>query len=123
MNALHLIVPQNEIYSFYISSLEQTMKPLLLAFRKVNSRTGITRDRLQALAAKLGMTETQTIHHALAELARRELPSYEADDEDVTDEQYALIHQLVDQTSMKVEKSLFGAFGGIEDDMESTGDR
>lgn len=99
------------------------MKPLLLVFRKVNSRSGITRDRLQALAAKLGMTETQAIHHALAELARRELPAYEADDEEVTDEQYALIHQLVDQNAMKVEKSLFGAFGGIEDDMENTGDR
>lgn len=99
------------------------MKPLLLAFRKVNSRSGITRDRLQALAAKLGMSETQTIHHALAELARRELPAYEADDEEVTPQQYALIHQLVDQKDMKVEKSLFGAFGGDEDDLESTRDR
>ena len=57
---------------------------LLLKFRAKNTRFGVTRDTVKALAIELEMTETQVVHLALSKLAEEMLPAYEADDGPLT---------------------------------------
>lgn len=53
---------------------------LLLKFRPTDSVLGVTRKTVKAIAARLGVPETQVVHLALAKLAEETLPSYEPDD-------------------------------------------
>lgn len=53
---------------------------LLLKFRTKDTRFGVTRDTVKALAGALDTSETQVVHMALSKLAEEILPSYEADD-------------------------------------------
>ena len=55
----------------------------------------------------LGLTETQVIHLALAELAARHLPGYEPDDGPVAKATLARIRKRVPQGRMTVDESLF----------------
>lgn len=52
---------------------------MLLKFRVKDSRFGVTRDTVRALALELGTTETQVVHMALSKLAEETLPAYEPD--------------------------------------------
>jgi hypothetical protein len=52
---------------------------LLLKFRAKNTRFGVTRETVKALASELDTTETQVVHMALSKLAEEMLPAYEAD--------------------------------------------
>lgn len=107
------------IYIFYIFLFpEFDMSSFLLAFRNQDSAQGITRGTLKALAEKLGVSETQAIHLALARLAATELPAYEADNEPVTDDVLQAIGKMVPQGQMTVSSSLFGLLGG--EDVEDT---
>jgi hypothetical protein len=90
------------------------MKTLQLEFVRQDDASRISSTTLSTLASRLGMTEEDVVHSALVRLATmhglRPVPHYEADDQEVTDEMYQFIHELVDQTGMRVEKSLFDAF-------------
>lgn len=52
---------------------------LLLKFRAKDTRFGVTRATVKALASALDTTETQVVHMALSKLAEEVLPAYEAD--------------------------------------------
>lgn len=64
--------------------------PTQIAFRyrTSDSEAGVTRDTARRLAAHMGVDETQIIHRALRDLARRVLPQYEADDGPLTAAQF-----------------------------------
>jgi hypothetical protein len=62
---------------------------LLLKFRTRDTRFGVTRDTVKALASELDVTETQVVHMALSKLAEEMLPSYEPDDGPLTARQLA----------------------------------
>ena len=70
---------------------------LLLRYRETDSSYGVTRTTATKLARTLGLSETQVVHVALANLARQALPRYEPDDGPLTDEQLAAIRKRVPQ--------------------------
>jgi len=67
---------------------------LLLKFRSKDSRFGVTRETVKALASELDTTETQVVHMALSKLAEEMLPAYEADDGPLTAGQLASVRKL-----------------------------
>lgn len=71
---------------------------ILLRYRDQDSALGVSRATAIKLADTLGVSETQVIHVALAQLARQTLPRYEADNGPLTDEQYRKIEKQVPQT-------------------------
>lgn len=60
-------------------------------YRAFDSANGVTRQTAQRLADALGVDETQVIHTALAALAVKMLPLYEADEGPLSGAQ---MHQL-----------------------------
>ena len=81
---------------------------LLLRFRPFDSMTGISRATVGKLAETLGVSETQAIHFALAKLAKEVLPTYEADDGELSSEQLAAIRAMEPQGRVsQVSSSLF----------------
>ena len=81
---------------------------ILLRYRDKDTAYGVTRKTTTRLAKTLGLSETQVVHVALANLARQTLPRYEPDDGPLTDEQMAAIRKLVPQRSfVSWKKSLF----------------
>ena len=80
---------------------------LLLRYRDRDSAYGVTRRTTARLAETLGLSETQVVHVALANLARQTLPRYEVDNGPLTQEQLAAIGKLVPQGRLKTSKRLF----------------
>jgi hypothetical protein len=76
---------------------QPTASGILLRYRDKDTAYGVTRKTTTRLADTLGLSETQVVHVALANLARQTLPRYEADNGPLTDEQYAAIEKLVPQ--------------------------
>ena len=77
-------------------------------YRSIDSATGVTRETAKKLAQRLGVDETQAIHHALRELAVRILPQYPADDGPLTAAQLRQIRKRVPQGGQRsVRSSLF----------------
>ncbi|HEY6720167.1 MAG TPA: hypothetical protein VI363_00895 [Burkholderiales bacterium] len=70
---------------------------ILLRYREKDTAYGVTRKTTTRLARTLGLSETQVVHVALANLAQQTLPRYEPDDGPLTDEQMAAIRKLVPQ--------------------------
>ena len=71
------------------------------------SAYGVTRKTTTRLAKTLGLSETQVVHVALANLARQTLPRYEPDDGPLTQKQMDQIRRMQPPGRMKVKKSLF----------------
>lgn len=80
---------------------------ILLRYREKDTPYGVTRKTTTRLADTLGLSETQVVHVALANLARQTLPRYELDDGPLTKEQMDAIDRLQPPGRMKVTKSLF----------------
>ena len=80
---------------------------ILLRYRDKDTAYGVTRKTTARLAQTLGLSETQVVHVALANLARQTLPRYEPDDGPLTPEQLAAIDKLVPQGRFKPTKRLF----------------
>lgn len=76
---------------------QPTASGVLLRYRDKDTAYGVTRKTTTRLAQTLGLSETQVVHVALANLARQTLPRYEPDDGPLTDEQMAAIRRLVPQ--------------------------
>ena len=74
---------------------------LLLKFRSKNTRFGVTRDTVKALASVLDVTETQLVHIALSKLAEETLPSYEPDDGPLTASQLASVRKAAKSSMPK----------------------
>ena len=70
---------------------------ILLRYRDKDTAYGVTRKTTTKLADTLGLSETQVVHVALANLARQTLPRYEADNGPLTQEQLNDIRKLVPQ--------------------------
>ena len=70
---------------------------ILLRYRDKDSALGVSRETAMSLAETLGVSETQVIHVALAQLARQTLPRYEVDNGPLTDDQYRVIEEQVPQ--------------------------
>ena len=80
---------------------------ILLRYRDKDTAYGVTRKTTTTLAEALGLSETQVVHVALANLARQTLPRYEADNGPLTKEQMDAIRRLQPPGRMKVKASLF----------------
>ena len=80
---------------------------ILLRYRDRDTAYGVTRKTTTKLAETLGLSETQVVHVALANLARQTLPRYEADNGPLTKEQLEAIDKLVPQRGFKASRSLF----------------
>jgi hypothetical protein len=80
---------------------------ILLRYRDKDTAFGVTRKTTAKLADTLGLSETQVVHVALANLARQTLPRYEPDDGPLTQAQSDAIDRIQPPGRMKVTKSLF----------------
>jgi len=80
---------------------------ILLRYREKDTAYGVTRKTTARLADTLGLSETQVVHVALANLARQTLPRYALDDAPLTQAQMDAIDRLQPPGRMKVTKSLF----------------
>lgn len=80
---------------------------VILRYRERDTPYAVSRKTTTHLAATLGMTETQVIHLALAELAARHLPNYAPDDGPLAPTALTRIRTRVPQGRMKVDESLF----------------
>ena len=80
---------------------------ILLRYRDRDTAYGVTRRTTAKLAQTLGVSETQVVHIALANLARQTLPDYEPDNGPLTAEQLAAINRLVPQGRLKPSTRLF----------------
>src|SRR5260370_35243139 len=85
----------------------------VLRYPDQDTAYGVMRKTTARIARTLGLSETQVVHVALANLARQTLPRYEPDDGPLTPEQLAAIDKLVPQGRFKPSKRLFcgGGFG------------
>ena len=86
---------------------QPTAGGILLRYRDKDTAYCVTRKTTTRLAQTLGLSETQVVHVALANLARQTLPRYEADNGPLTPEQLAAIDKLVPQGRLKHAKRLF----------------
>lgn len=66
---------------------------LLLKFRTKDTRFGVTRSTVKALASELDVTETQVVHMALSKLAEETLPAYKPDDGPLTARQLVSVRK------------------------------
>ena len=86
---------------------QPTASGILLRYRDKDTAFGVTRKTTTRLAGTLGLSETQVVHVALANLARQTLPRYELDDGPLTQAQMDAIDRLQPPGRSKVIKSLF----------------
>ncbi len=70
-----------------------TAEHLLVKFRTKDTRFGVTRSTVKALASELDVSETQVIHMALSKFAEEVLPAYEPDDGPLTARQMAALRK------------------------------
>jgi hypothetical protein len=68
---------------------------LLIRFRPKDSKEGVSRATMKAIAEALDLSETAAVHRALVELAQRYVPQYPRDNGTVTDQQHRAIAQAV----------------------------
>ena|SRR3989344_1762502 len=80
---------------------------LLFRYRRSDTITGVSRKTTARVAQTLGLTETQTIHLALARLAQETLPRYEANNGGLTVKQLRAIRKLEPQGRMVTDENLF----------------
>ena len=66
---------------------------LLVKFRAKDTQFGVTRSTVKALAAELGVSETQVIHMDLSKFADDVLPGYEPDDGPLTAKQITALRK------------------------------
>lgn len=80
---------------------------ILLRYRERDTAYGVTRQTATRIAENLGLSETQVVHVALANLARQTLPRYEVDNGPLSEKQMNEIDRLQPPGRMKVKSSLF----------------
>ncbi|MCC6868465.1 MAG: hypothetical protein IT522_06545 [Burkholderiales bacterium] len=68
---------------------------LLIRFRDKDSKEGISRATMKAIARALDLSETAAVHRALVDLAQRHVPRYPRDNGPITEEQHRAITEIV----------------------------
>jgi hypothetical protein len=89
------------------SSAARLRQGMVFRFRDTDTRFGVSRRTTTRLAKQLGMTETEVIHFAIAQLAREQLPAYQPDDAALTRKQMDRIRQMEPQSRMRAVETLF----------------
>ena len=89
------------------SSTRRRTPNVILRYRERDTPYAVSRKTTTRLADTLGMTETQVIHLALAELAARHLPQYTPDDGPLKPATLRQIRKRVRQGRMTVGEKLF----------------
>ena len=89
------------------SSSARLRQGIVFRFRDADTRFGVSRRTTTRLAKQLGMTETEVIHFAIAQLAREQLPAYAPDDAALTPGQVDRIKKMEPQGRMRTVESLF----------------
>lgn len=79
---------------------------ILLRYRDHDTPYGVSRRTAGKPAKTLGLSETQVIHVALAQLASQTLPRYEPDEGPLSERQARAIRKLVPQGRMTEKESL-----------------
>ena len=74
---------------------------LLLKFRSKDTRFGVTRDTVKALADEMDVTETQVVHMALSKLAEEMLPAYAPDEGPLTSRELAMVRKSAKASAPK----------------------
>ena len=69
------------------------MSNLLIKFKSRDSRYGVTRDTLKALAEEMDVSETMVVHLAISRFAKEVLPAYAMDDGPLTTQDIARIRK------------------------------
>lgn len=80
---------------------------VILRYRERDTPYAVSRKTTSRLADTLGMTETQVIHLALAELAARYLPGYAPDEGALKPATVSQIRKRVRQGRMSAREKLF----------------
>jgi len=80
---------------------------LLFRYRGADTIAGVSRKTAARIAQALSLTETQTIHLALARLAQETLPRYEADNDALTAKQLRAIKKLEPRGRLATSENLF----------------
>jgi len=80
---------------------------LLFRYRGADTIAGVSRKTATRVAQALGLTETQTIHLALARLAQETLPRYETDSGALTAKQLRAIKKLEPQDRLVTSENFF----------------
>lgn len=80
---------------------------VILRYRERDTPYAVSRKTTARLAATLGMTETQLIHLAPAELAAHHLPNYAPDEGPLPPATLSRIRKRVPQGRIKVDDTLF----------------
>ena len=80
---------------------------VILRYRERDTPFAVSRKTTTRLADALGMTETQVIHLALAELAARHLPQYAPDEGPLKPATFSQIRKRVRQGRMTADEKLF----------------
>jgi len=89
------------------SSSRRRTPNVILRYRERDTPFAVSRKTTTRLADTLGMTETQVIHLALAELAARHLPQYEPDEGPLKTATVTQIRKRARQGRMTVDQKLF----------------
>ena len=89
------------------SSSAHLRQGMVFRFRDTDTHFGVSRRTTARLARQLGMTETEVIHFAIAQLAREQLPAYAPDDAALTRKQLERIKQMEPQGRLRTVESLF----------------
>ncbi len=89
------------------TSTRRRTSNVILRYREHDTPFAVSRRTTTRLADTLGMTETQVIHLALAELAARHLPQYAPDEGPLKPATLSEIRKRVRQGRMTVDEKLF----------------
>ena len=89
------------------SSTRRRTPNVILRCRERDTPYAVSRKTTTRLADTLGMTETQVIHLALAELAARHLPQYAPDDGPLKPATLGQMRKRVRQGRMTVGEKVF----------------
>ena len=91
------------------ASISTSPDALLMRFQPTDTATKVSRATLVKLAKQLGYKrESEVLHYAVRKLANEVLPTYEPDDEPLTDKEMAAIRKAAGPVSSgRVLSSLF----------------
>ena len=91
------------------TSIAPASDALLMRFQPTDTATKVSRATLVKLAKQLGYKrESEVLHYAVRKLANEVLPTYEPDDEPLTDKEMAAIRKAAGPVSSgRVLSSLF----------------
>ena len=89
------------------SSNRRRTSNVLLRYRDRDTPFAVSRKTATRLSDELGLTETQVIHLALAELAAKHLPKYPRDEGPIGAKTLSAIRKRVPQRKMVTTERLF----------------